>query len=115
VSYDLNFWKQKPGVRLDAQTVYERLSAGEHVEGLEDLPIDRMMGKVCQAFAIGWSRLDPVTWEAPRKSFQVFTTPQFFRVDCGGMTGEEMNRFIDIGIEFGCPLYDPQTGQRYEG
>jgi hypothetical protein len=115
VSYDLNFWKQEPGVKLDARTVCERLSAGEHVEGLEDLPIEGMLEKVRQAFAVGWSQLDPVTWEAPRKSFQVFTTPQFFRVDCGGMTGEEMNIFIDIGIEFGCPLYDPQTGQRYEG
>jgi hypothetical protein len=88
VSYELNFWKQNPGVRLDSQETYERLSNG-------DLPIEQMMEKVRQAFSEGWT--------------------QFFRVDCGRMTGEEMNVFIDIGIEFGCPLYDPQTGQRFEG
>ncbi len=115
MSYDLNFWKQKKGVNLDPQETYERLSDGEHVEGLEDIPIEQMMEKVREAFSPGWIQHDSMTWEADRKSFQVFTTPQFFRVDCGGMTGEEMNLFIDIGIEFGCPLYDPQTGERYEG
>lgn len=115
MSYDLNFWKQKRGVKLDAQETYERLSDGQHVDGLDGLPIEQMMEGVRQAFSVGWTQLDSVTWEAPRKSFQVFTTPQFFRVDCGGMTGEEMNLFIEIGIEFGCRLYDPQTGMRYEG
>lgn len=100
---------------MDAQKTYESLSNGESVEGLENLPIEQMMDKVCQAFSVGWEQLDPVTWESPKKSFQIFSTPQFFRVDCGGMTGEEMNVFIDIGNEFGCPLYDPQTGERYEG
>ncbi|HEX4591098.1 MAG TPA: hypothetical protein VH120_14265 [Gemmataceae bacterium] len=100
---------------LDAQKTYQRLSNGEHIEGLEELPIEEMMQRVRTAFSLGWMQLDRVTWEAPKKSFQVFTTPQFFRVDCGGMTGEEINVFIDIGNEFGCPLYDPQTGKRYEG
>jgi hypothetical protein len=115
VSYDLSFWKQKPGVKLDAQDTYERLLEGQHIEGLEDLPVVQMVERVAQAFSVGWAQLNSVSWEAPQKAFQIFTTSQFFRVDCGGMTGEEMNAFIDIGVEFGCPLYDPQTGERFEG
>jgi hypothetical protein len=115
VSYDLNFWKSRAGVELDARRTYEQLSNGERVEGLEDLPVESIFEKIREAFSVGWTQLDAVTWEAPRKAFQVFLTPQYFRVDCGGMTGEEMNALIDIGIGFGCRLYDPQTGRRYEG
>ncbi len=37
------------------------------------------------------------------------------RVDCYGMAGEEMNKFIDIAPEFHCRLYDPQVGVCYDG
>jgi hypothetical protein len=115
VSYDLGFWKVKPGVKLEAQEVYEKLCRGERVEGLEEPPIEEIIERIHKAFAVGWTRLDHWTWEAPKKSFQVFTTPQFFHLNCGGMTGQEMNVFVEIGLEFDCFLYDPQTGIRYEG
>ena len=38
MSYDLNFWRYKPGVKLDAQEVYEKLNHEEIVDGLDDLP-----------------------------------------------------------------------------
>jgi hypothetical protein len=114
MSYDLNFWKQQPGSILDPQGVYERLSEGERVEGLEELPINRIMARIAETFTEGWERLDPENWESSQGSFQVSTTPQSLRVDCYGLTGEVMNLFIEIGQEFGCPLYDPQTGVRFE-
>ncbi|MGC4005742.1 MAG: hypothetical protein QM811_22525 [Pirellulales bacterium] len=102
-------------MKLDHQKVYERLSNGELVDGLQNLPIDAMMSRVGEVFA-DWVRLDNVTFDGgDRGGFQVFTTPQFFRVDCSGMDGEELNKFIDIGQEFGCPLYDPQVGERFDG
>jgi hypothetical protein len=116
VSYDLNFWKQNPTVRLNPQEIYERLCNGEYVEGLETLPIDQIIERIRKAFSVRWTQSGDVIWECPKKAFEVYTTPQYFRVDCRGrMTGDEMNVFIDIGIEFGCPLYDPQTGVRYTG
>jgi hypothetical protein len=114
MSYDLNFWKQQPGSTLDPQGVYERLSEGELVEGLEDLPIERIMTRIAETFTAEWERLGPNDWESSQGSFQVSTTPQSFRVDCYGLTGEVMNLIIEIGQEFGCPLYDPQTGVRFE-
>lgn len=114
MSYDLNFWKQRPGVELDPQSIYERLSDGSQVDGLEDLPIGSIVERIAAEFAHGWERLGQQDWDSSRGSFQIFTTPQFFRIDCYGMEGEDMNRFIDIAQEFGCPLFDPQTGVRYD-
>lgn len=114
MSYDLNFWKYKPGVVLDHQRTYERLSDGQTVEGLEDLPVDRMLSRIGDVFG-DWAKLSPDTWEGKKGLFQILVTEQFFRVDCYGMEGEDMNQVIDVATEFGCPLYDPQVGVRYDG
>ena len=114
MSYDLNFWKCRQGVDLEHQAVYERLSGGEHVDGLEELPIATIRAKIAEAFREGWEQLDPDTWESSDSGmFQLFTTPQFFRVDCYGMEGEVMHRFIDILAAHGAPLYDPRVERRF--
>src|SRR6187431_728172 len=114
MSYDLNFWRYKSRIRLVHKAVYEQLSAGQHVDGLEDLPIEDIVRRVNKTFS-GWKKVDDVTFDGgERGSFRLFTTPQFFRVDGSGLSGDEMNKFIDICSEFGCPLYDSQAGQRYE-
>lgn len=114
MSYDLDFWRYKPGVSLDHQQVYERLCESNSVDGLEELPILEMIARVHQEFR-DWEKLDDVTFEsADRGSFQLTTAPHFFRVDCYGMNDEDMNKFIDIAKGFGCPLYDPQTSQRFD-
>jgi hypothetical protein len=59
--------------------------------------------------------LDTQTWQGANGSFQIYTTSQFFRIDCYGMDGEDINKFIDVGAEFDCPLYDPQVNQRFDG
>jgi hypothetical protein len=114
VSYDLNFWRTKPGVKLDPQKVYERLSTGEQLEGLEDLPMPSLLARAADTFAECWERLDPQTWESSNGAFETFTMSQFSRVDCYGVKAEVMDLFFDIGLEFGCPLYDPHTGVRFE-
>jgi len=116
MGYDLNFWKQKPSAKFDPQTVYEKLCDGGRVPGLEELPIEQIMARFKEVFAKRWTQLDPLNWERKRGSgaFQVFISSQFFRVDCYGMKGEDMNTIIDIGLEFGCPLFDPQVGKRYD-
>ncbi len=114
MSYDLDFWKYTTKSAHDHQAVYERRSNGEQVEGLEELPIEEMRTEIATAFSKRWTQLDPDNWESDGGSFQLLTTPQFVRVDCCGMDGDDMNRFIDILKKFGCPLYDPQVTQRFE-
>jgi hypothetical protein len=53
-------------------------------------------------------------WETEHRAFQVTWSDRHVRVECSGMEGEDMNRFIDIAEEFGCRLYDPQTRTRYD-
>jgi hypothetical protein len=114
MSYDLDFWRYKPGIKLDNRFVYDSLCEGIVVEGLEDLPIAELIDRVRNEFS-DWQRLDEVTFDGgDRGGFQLYTTPQFFRVDCYGMAGEDMNRLIEIAHEFQCPLYDPQVDQRYD-
>lgn len=118
MSYDLNFWKYKKGVCLDHQLVYESLCDGLLVDGLEELPIEKMLARLEQLFADGWHRQSKYDWESQtqtRGAFQIYANSQLFRINCYGMEGEDMNRFIDLGEEFGCPLYDPQAGRRFDG
>lgn len=114
MSYDLNFWKYKENVYLDNQNVYKALSDERNVEGLEDIPIHEIRKKIAEAFS-DWDKVDENSFEMPSKgAFQIMTTPQFVRIDCYGMKGEDMNKFIDILDEYGCPLYDPQVGERFD-
>jgi hypothetical protein len=57
--------------------------------------------------------LDEETWEGESGAFQIDITPRFLRFDCYGMDGAAMNRLIEIGKEFGLPLYDPQVYTRF--
>ena len=115
MSYCLNFWRYQDGVYLDNQEVYEKLSNGETIEGLEDIPISDILDRISDVFTNGWEKLDDLNWESGNGAFQIFTTIQFIRIDCYGMEGEDMNRFIDIADEFNCPLYDPQARKRFDG
>ena len=114
MSYDLSFWRYKPGVRHDHQAVYTQLSDGGDVEGLEDLPINTIVARIAQVFSDGWERLSDDVWESEGAGFQVFTTKQYFAVTCYGVEGEDMNKFIDVLTDFECRLYDPQVGRRFD-
>jgi len=114
MGYDLNFWKYKEGVYLDNQEVYEALSNGEHVEGLESLPVQQILKDIETAFK-GWNGMGSDYENKAGGAFQVFTTEQFVRFDCHGMSGDDMNKITDVLFEHECPLYDPQISQRFDG
>ncbi len=115
MSMDLNFWKYKEGAAHDDSRVYELACCdGGHMDVLEPLPIDEIIGKTAAVFS-GWDSPDNCHYEKEnRGAFEIFTTPQIVRFDCSGMLGEDMNALIDILAEFGCPLYDPQVPARFD-
>ena len=119
MSYDLNFWRytDEHNHSLDHQTVYEKLSHGDQVAGLESLPIDEILQDIRKVFVKWQVQEDDLAFESPQNKgvFTVFTTPQFVRFDCHGMGGDDMNQMIDIMDKYDCPLYDPQVPQRYDG
>ena len=115
MSYDLNFWRyEDESAAHDHQAVYERLSDGEFVENLREIPVDEIMNRITEVFsALGWTTEDEETWEGESGAFQIDISPQFLRFDCYGMDGEAMNQLIEIGTGFGLPLYDPQVYTRF--
>jgi len=115
MGHDLNFWRYQECVALSHQDVCERLSGGKKVEGLVDLPIVNILTRIADSFSADWTRFGNDCWESDRGAFQLFTTDQFVHVSCYGMNGDDMNIFIDILLEFDCPLYDPQIGERFGG
>ena len=77
------------------------------------MPLPRILERLKEVLP-AWKPIDEETWESDRGMFQVYMTPQFFRVDCYDLSDEEINKIVGVLAEFGCPLYDPQGGGRAE-
>lgn len=116
MSMDIDFWRYGPEAVRDHDAVYQAACCeGVHVDGLEELPVSSILEQLAAAFS-DWTRLSPTDYEhEDRGSFQVTTTPQSVRFDCYGMGEADLNRLIDVMLEFGCPLYDPQIAERFDG
>lgn len=115
MSYDLNFWRYREGAAHDHDKVYAAACCeGETLPELEDLPISDILRKIGETFS-HWDALSPTDYENPNGgAFQITATPQIVRIDCYGVSGDDMNRLMDILIAFGCPLYDPQISERFD-
>lgn len=115
MGYDMDFWKYKENVPHDNEKVYAKVCCdGEALDELEALPTDEIFKKIETAFS-DWAKLDEFTYEkAGRGSFTIFATSQAVRFDCYGMQESDMNTLMDILIDFGCPLYDPQISTRFD-
>lgn len=115
MSMDLNFWKYKEGAAHDDNRIYELACCdGKMVEELESLPIDEIFKKIASVFS-DWTALDKNHYEKEdRGAFEIFTTSQIVRFDCYDMQQTDMNVLMDILIDFGCPLYDPQISTRFD-
>lgn len=114
MSYELGFWKYEKGVYLDPEEVYEQLCQGIPVAGVETLPIEKILKKITIEF-ITFEQIDAYTFKSESEgSFHVTVTDRFVRLDCYNMKTEDMNVFIDIMLEFDCPLYDPQLPERFD-
>lgn len=115
MSIDLNFWKYRDGVYLDNGMVYQKACCdNENVEGLEILPTEEILKETAAAFP-EWTSSDPFHYEGKEHgSFQIQVTPQTVRFDCYSMEAADMKRFSSILSGFGCPLYDPQQGVRFD-
>lgn len=113
---DLNFWKYESGTYLDNALVYQKACCNhEKIEGLDALPIEDILNEIAVAFH-GWDSCDRFNYEKKegQGSFQISATPQTVRLDCYSMEQADMKRFSVIMSKFGCPLYDPQQGVRFD-
>ncbi len=117
MSMDLNFWKYKENAAHDNEMVYQTACCeGEWMDELETLPVDEILKKIASVFP-DWTIQDGGKdfEKEGHGAFQIFTTSQIIRFDCYGMLETDMNSLMDILIDFGCPLYDPQISTRFDG
>lgn len=116
MSMDLDFWKYKDQAEHDDEKVYQTACCdGESVEELETLPVGDILKKIAEVFADWTASEGGKDFEKEgHGAFQIFTTEQIVRFDCYGMSEADMNLLVDILIDFGCPLYDPQISTRFD-
>lgn len=115
MSMDLAFWKYEHPISLSHQQVYEQLCDGAEVDGLAALPCQQIRQSVSRQFA-AWESPDPYNYEQPdgQGAFSIFMCRQGTIFHCYGMYPNDLNALIDIMLSFGCPLYDPQIGERFD-
>ncbi len=115
MSIDLDFWKYKDGARKEDGKVYEAVCCeGGSMDTLAELPVKDIMKRVGEVFS-DWVSANSVDYEKDGfGAFSISSTNQAVRFDCYDMTGEDMIRIVDLMKEFGCPLYDPQIGERFD-
>ena len=120
VSYELVFWQQNASQTLDPESIYQELMDERgSVPGLNDIPVDAFLDALVASFP-GASREangpgEWLTWVSPtqRAGLEVTWSRHHLRADCRGMSGDDMHRIVNVAIGLGCPLYDPQVGERF--
>jgi hypothetical protein len=116
MSYDLTFWKQKPDCTAPPSSIYRELLDGRAVDGLETIPTDEFVARIHQHFPGITTDGGLTFWEGGRRGmFELYSSGQHVHLCCREMSGDDMNKFIDIAAEFDCPLYDPQDDRRFDG
>ena len=118
MSYDLCFWREPPGPRKDPRAVYEALLSEQEVEGLLPFPIADYLAKVVEAFpsAVREPTTDLLVWQShdQRSMFEITWSPVHVHVTLRAIETDDGNRLVDIAANLGAPLYDPQTGERFD-
>ena len=120
MGYDLLFWKERNGRGLDPGTVCEALADEQPVHGLADFPVEDYLESVLAAFpeAVRESNgaQEWVYWENPRGRgvFEIRWSPVHVWVTVRNIEAEDGNQLVDLAANLDAPLYDPQTGERFD-
>jgi hypothetical protein len=109
MSYKLMFWRQESMMSQSTELISDALCRGELVEGLSILPVEDFLSRLISELN-EW-----IKWISPNDedSFKVTWSDQHVRVECQHLQLSEVNEIVDIAKSFGCPLYDPQTKERF--
>jgi hypothetical protein len=122
MSYDLYFWNQNAKCESNPNEVMEALNNGNHIIGLEILPVEDILKKFKQAFPelSEHKTTNPsiplqLIWDSPKVNscFLIDWSDYYIGIEGHDVDGDIYNKIIDIMLEFKCPLYDPQTETRY--
>ena len=110
---ELAFWKQN-SISNNYSEIYDTLLSGQHVEFIDTIPSDDIRKRISSEFK-DWVCNNKFQYENGKAAFDVFITDQIVRFDCYSLTYGELNKIIDIKLEYGCFLYDPDLNVRFDG
>lgn len=120
MGYQLVFWQQNPDRRADARDVYQSLMQDERPGALLPLPLAPVLRSLANEFA-GIDPMPtpdgqrPVFWEEGETVIEFGWSVVHVVAELrGAWSGEVANRVIDVLGEYRLPLYDPQTGERFD-
>ena len=119
MSYDLWFWRQSKPLPLTLDQICEALAEEDDIDGIETLPIEQIKQALIDEFPNIDDQLSSMIWDGNDSYFQVSwpVSASHIAVSCGYKlldNPDPLNRVIEAMGRFGCALYDPQTGERYE-
>lgn len=113
VPYTLFFWNQPTGFALPPSQVAQELQAGNDVEGLIDLPIKEILGRLMKEFPGAVEKAGVLTAEVESGSFEASWSWQFVKMECHDLPDAARERLCEIMLEFAAPAYDPQLILRH--
>lgn len=113
MSRDLSFWKNKNAYSDSHEYVYAKLTEGEFLDYLEEIPVEEIINDFNREFS-SWKSEDEKYYENGDEAFELMVTKQFVRVDCYSVSEYNMNKMIDIMLKYDCPLYDSAIDVRFE-
>ena len=90
--------------------------AGDEVRDLSELPVAQYTERILEVVPGAVLSETQILWESDdhRAACVVGWSSQWVHVNLTGDWPHSLaNYFIDVGDEFGCALYDPQTDERF--
>lgn len=122
MSYDLWFWKESKKTNLAPEDIMKKLSKGEVPSSIKNIPTDKVSSSIQKQFenVMINEPADPenviqILWEDNSTgSLIINISPYVITVSSNNVSGEILNKIIDIMLKFNCPLYDPQINKRFD-
>ena len=109
---DLSFWKENELPEIKASDVYKALLGGEKLDFVCELPTEQILSDVKKEFS-DWNQIDAYNYEKDDAAIEIFANDQIFRFDCYSVSEADMNKIIDIMLNYECPLYDSAIDVRF--
>ncbi len=123
MSYDLCFWRyidetaQGIGKKPEYLHLYRDLMSDQVPEGMGALAVDEISAAITSAMAVvqEWTLDGVMVWvKEPSGVIEAYVHEFYVSFSLrGAWSGDDVNRLIDVMKPFGCPLFDPQTGERF--
>lgn len=110
---DLSFWKVKKVTQEKNKDIYIKLSEGEYLDFVAELPTEQILQDFKHAFS-EWENINGQCYVKAESEIQLFITEQFVRADCYSVAEMDLNKIIDILLKYDCPLYDAIIDVRFD-